>query len=157
MPRPCRASQHLGREGKLLLHFYVVLFVAPQRKKETSSCDGGRGLVCYCSQTIMCCSTAKGAGSDIKGCLPCASQPGELVGCRAAVWGHELHHATMLGSSSLASGSSSPGQREIATVQWGQISNTVCRDEAEEMAPSGLTQAILTGQNHRDKMPAELL
>lgn len=84
-----------------------------------------------------------------------ASQPGELVGCRAAVCGHELHHAVMLVSSSLASVSTSPGQREIPTIQRGQLSNTICRDEAEEMAPSGLTQAILTGQNHSNKVPGE--
>ena len=43
---------------------------------------------------------------------------------------------TMLGSPRLVSGSSSPWWREIPTAQRGQLSDAICRDEAEEMAPS---------------------
>lgn len=64
---------------------------------------------------------------------------------------------TTLGSSRLVSGSSSPGWREISTAQRGQLSDAICRDQAEEMAPSvaGLTQAIITGQNHSNKTPGQ--
>lgn len=60
--------------------------------------------------------------------------------------------------------SSSPRRREIATAQRGQLSDGICSDEAEEMAPSvaqgsqpaaGLTQAIITGQNHSNETPGE--
>lgn len=118
--------------------------MTPQTETETISWDGGRaaGLLSFFKRLLrdnnrLC--YCRGSRLNVKGSLPCAggqkkaSQPGGLVGSKTAVKGT---CCTTLASPRLASGSSSPGWGEIPTAQWGQLSDVICRDEAEEMSPS---------------------